>query len=331
MELFCPECRETVEYEVKENIETKAIRGLQFEYLNKTAYCGNCGEEIFVSELHDQNLKSIDHAYREEADIITVAEIRKIVEQYNAGKRPLSLMLGWGETTLTRYLDGDIPSKAYSDILKKIKNDYNYMESLIYSNRDKVSNQAFDKVVEAIKDLKKSSSNPETVNKIDVVIKYLLRGLGEVTPLALQKLLYYSQGFYEAFYGEFLFAEDCEAWVHGPVYKDIYFKYRDYGYNPIENNLEIAGDLGLTDLDAEFLENIIDKFGCYSGKTLERMTHAEEPWRLTRKNLKPDEKSNQIISKDLIAGYFNAVKRKYDMLNIEDIDEYSKELFNRIH
>ena len=32
----------------------------------------------------------------------------------------------------------------------------------------------------------------------------------------------------------FLFTEDCEAWVHGPVYRDIYFRYRDYHYDPIE-------------------------------------------------------------------------------------------------
>ena len=68
MHLFCPECRESVEYEVKENMETKNVRGLKFEYTNKAAYCRNCGEEIFVSELHEQNLKRINNAYLKEAD-----------------------------------------------------------------------------------------------------------------------------------------------------------------------------------------------------------------------------------------------------------------------
>ena len=46
--------------------------------------------------------------------------------------------------------------------------------------------------------------------------QYLLYKCEDITPLALQKALYYVQGFYYAFEGRFLFDEDCEAWVHGP-------------------------------------------------------------------------------------------------------------------
>ena len=58
----------------------------------------------------------------------------------------------------------------------------------------------------------------------------------DITPLALQKLLYYAQGFFKAFTGEYLFHNNCEAWVHGPVYRSVYYKYKNYGYNPIEEN-----------------------------------------------------------------------------------------------
>ena len=44
----------------------------------------------------------------------------------------------------------------------------------------------------------------------------------ELSIRALQKALYYIQGFFYAFYRAFLFSEDCEAWVHGPVYRDVY-------------------------------------------------------------------------------------------------------------
>ncbi|MEG1410368.1 MAG: DUF4065 domain-containing protein [Terrisporobacter sp.] len=36
--------------------------------------------------------------------------------------------------------------------------------------------------------------------------------------------------------GTNLFKEDCEAWVHGPVYKVVYEEYKEYGRNII--NLE---------------------------------------------------------------------------------------------
>ncbi|MFW6270240.1 MAG: type II toxin-antitoxin system antitoxin SocA domain-containing protein, partial [Bacillota bacterium] len=317
-----------VEYQIEELVEKKEVRGLEFEYTAERAYCTECGDEIFISELHDQNLQRIDDAYREKDGIIKVSEIKKIVDQYNTGKRPLSLLLGWGETTLTRYLDGDIPSKSYSETLKKVKKDYNYMFQLAEENKDKVTDKALTDLMDAVKDLRHDKIRTE--NKIDSVIKYLLKELGEVTPLALQKLLYYSQGFYKTFYDEFLFADDCEAWVHGPVYKEIYFKYRDFGYNPIKDQKIKFEDIELTEAEEELLDSIIDNFGCYSAKTLEKMTHSERPWRFTRKDLKPEEKSTEIIRKDLIADYFKDVNDKYEMLNVEDINDYSEELFLKV-
>jgi putative zinc finger/helix-turn-helix YgiT family protein len=328
MRTFCPECRKEVEYQIKESVEKKEVRGLEFEYTAERAYCNECGSKIFIPEIHDQNLQKIDHAYREKAGIIKVTEIKELVEQYNTGKRPLSLLLGWGETTLTRYLDGDIPSKSYSEILKKVKDDYGYMRQLAEKNKSKATTKAYKDLIEAVKKLQ--NNNLKTENKIDSVIKYLLKELGEVTPLALQKLLYYSQGFYKTFYEEFLFDNDCEAWVHGPVYKEIYFKYRDYGYNPIEDKSIKFENINLTEVEEELIDSVIDNFGCYSAKTLERMTHSEKPWRLTRKNLKPEEKSSEIIKKDLIADYFKDVHSKYQMLNVEDINDYSEEIFIKI-
>lgn len=325
---FCPECRKDVEYQIEDSIEKKEVRGLEFEFTAERAYCNECGAEISIPELHDQNLQKIDHAYREKAGIIKISEIKEVVEQYNTGKRPLSLLLGWGETTLTRYLDEDIPSKSYSETLKKVKDDYGYMRQLAEENKDKASDKAFNDLMEAIKDLQ--GNELRTEKKIDSVIKYLLKELGEVTPLALQKLLYYSQGFYKTFYDEFLFDNDCEAWVHGPVYKEIYFKYRDYGYNPIEDKSIKFENINLTEAEEELLDSVIDNFGCYSAKTLEKMTHSERPWRLTRKNLKPEEKSNEIIRKNLIEDYFKDVNSKYQMLNVEDINDYSEELFVKI-
>ena len=44
----------------------------------------------------------------------------------------------------------------------------------------------------------------------------------------LQKILYFIQGIYSATYDEFLFEENCEAWVHGPVYRNVYFLFKDF-------------------------------------------------------------------------------------------------------
>ena len=41
--------------------------GLEFEYTAKRAYCNECGAEIFIPKLHDQNLKKIDNIYKEKS------------------------------------------------------------------------------------------------------------------------------------------------------------------------------------------------------------------------------------------------------------------------
>ena len=47
-----------------------------------------------------------------------------------------------------------------------------------------------------------------------------------ITPLKLQKLLYYAQGWTLAILNKNLFEEDFQAWTHGPAIPSIYRKYK---------------------------------------------------------------------------------------------------------
>ena len=328
---FCEKCHEMVEYSVKDVKRQKNIKGTSVEYIGKEAYCDECGSEIFIAEIRDSNLAMLDKAYREKMGLISVTEIELILKKYDIGKRPLSLLLGWGEGTLTRYLDGDIPTKQYSDVLKAILKDLNYMEERLEQNKSNITDLAYRRCKSALKKNQSTSNiTIESEEKIDYVVKYLLLNSKDITPLALQKELYFSQGFYKAFTGEYLFHNNCEAWVHGPVYRNVYYKYKDHGYNPIEEKNYEYGEIKLTTLEKELLDSIIRNFGCYSGKVLKKMTHSEEPWRAARIGLGDNEGSERIIDKELIAKYFNKVKLKHGMLNISDIRDYSTDLFNKI-
>ncbi len=328
---FCVECRDMVEYYIEEEVMTKNIKGKEIKYVGKIAFCSECKNEIFVAEIRDYNLMKLDEAFRKEEGLITVSEMEFILEKYNIGKRPLSLLLGWGELTLTRYLDGDIPTKQYSETLRKILNETDYMKELLEKNKGVLTNIAYKRCSETLSNIEDNKlldfSSP---NKIDHVVKYLLVNLADITPLALQKLLYYSQGFFKIFTGEYLFSNDCEAWVHGPVYKNVYQQYKDYGYNLIVNDSSKCIDIELTRLEKEVVDNVIRNFGCYSGKVLEVMTHAELPWSETRIGLADDENSNRIIKKELIENYFTKIKLKHNMINISDIKDYSIDMFGKL-
>ena len=327
---FCEKCTENEEYCVNEEIDIKLIKGKNIEYIRKEAYCKKCGSKIFVSEIRDENLKRIEDAFRKKEKLITLLEIKTILEKYDIGKRPLSTLLGWGDGTLTRYLNGDIPTKQYSDILARILKDPDFMEELLEQNKSKITEHAYNFCKASLTNIKKNMFISKDEEKIDGIVKYFLKKCIDITPLALQKLLYYAQGMNKAFNGEYLFENDCEAWVHGPVYKNIYSKYKNYGYNLIGEDLKKYEDIDLNEFEKEVLDSIVLNFGCYSGKILEKMTHNELPWRLTRKGLKDYESSDRIIEKKLISEYFNEIKKKYNMLNISDIKDYSVDLFDKI-
>lgn len=329
---FCERCHEMVEYSVNDEEKQKNIKGNNIEYMGKEAYCNECGSELFVSDIRDYNLSALDKVFREKEGLISLGEIQLILDKYDVGKRPLSLLLGWGEGTLTRYLDGDIPTKQYSDILKNILRDSDCMNEILDRNKNSITDIAYRRIINALQKneiVTDIISEPE--DKIDYVVKYLLLNSVDITPLALQKQLYFSQGFYTAFTGEYLFHNNCEAWVHGPVYRSVYYKYKDCGYNPIEDKDYEYGDIKLTTVEKELLDSIIRNFGCYSGKILEKMTHAEEPWRTTRIGLSDSEGSDLIIDKESIAKYFNEIKSKYGMLNTSDIRDYSTDLFAKLY
>lgn len=335
MKGFCEECRDYVDFTIEEVKRNKEIRGKSIEYIAKTAFCSECNSEIFVSELRNQNLEMIDRNYRLAENLIQVYEIIEVLEKYNIGKRPLSLVLGWGEGTLSRYLDGDIPSRQYSDVLKRLKTDSGFMLELLEKSKSKITERAYTNCLQATQKIQSDERELlvafQSEEKIDSVVKYIIYKSVEITPLAIQKLLYFSQSFFKAFTGKFLFDDDCEAWVHGPVYKNIYFKYKDHGYNPIEEDIDKFTHFDLTETEKTVIDTVLLNFGCYSGKILEYMTHAERPWRETRNGLEDHEPSDRIIEKDLIETYYKEVLRKYNMINVSDIRDYSTDLFIKIY
>lgn len=120
-------------------------------------------------------------------------------------------------------------------------------------------------------------------------------------PLKLQKLLYLAQGYSYAFYDRPLFKEDLEGWVHGPVVRNVYDMFKNYQYNSINTNFEVEE---LDDEAKDIINYVIKNFGKYDAKYLEKISHEQEPWILSREGLDPDERSDKTISKESIANYF---------------------------
>ena len=325
---FCEECRNDVKFTTASVPMTGTIKGKEYHYTGTEARCADCGNLVFVPEISDDNLRSLYNVFREENGIVSLDVICAIPEKYDIGKRPLSLLLGWGELTFSRYCDGDIPTRQYSDILQRIYNEPQFYSELLEANKANLKSQrTYEKTRRAVDAL--LSVDAPSNSKINTVIQYLLYQCEDITPLALQKALYYIQGFHFAFYRTFLFPEDCQAWTHGPVYRDIYFRYRDYRFDPIEKTTTFDTSV-FSASEKAICDSVINNICCYSGRILERFTHNEAPWLTTRGDLPDSAPSDRIIEKSVIGAYFDAVKAKYNMVNPRDIKDYAQDMFHQI-
>lgn len=319
---YCEKCKKIVDLNNVEYPSEFSVRGKIYKYMGVKSYCSNCKE--LVDDIPDIDLKRRDDVYRKEEKIITITEINEILLKYNIGKKPLSKLLGWGETTIIRYIDGDVPSRIYSDELRKILVDTSYMEKILEENKKNISDTAYKKVKSSIKKLNKNDI------EIYIVASYIINKCSDITPLALQKILYYSKGFFYAFFNSELYSDECEAWIHGPVYRKIYDKYKEFKGNVIVEKNKYDFENELNEIKREYLDVIIKCFGYYSGNALEKMTHFEIPWLNARKDLLPNESINKIIENEIIKEYFTSIKNTRYMANIFDIRRYSSEMFEHI-
>lgn len=290
---------------------------IKIEYLGKEAICPHCNENIYDDDVVKYNQKEIKKAYIEKYEIITNDEIKEIIERYNIGKRPLSLLLGFGEITITRYLDGYVPTCENSRILKVIYNSPSDYYSILLMNKNKISEVAFKKSLSTTQKLLDVQTSDDLIFEVS---KYIINKI-DVTNMALQKLLYYVQMFYMAFNNTHVFNSKCNAWDYGPVFGSVYYKYKSFGKSIIEDE---KTNINFDSTLKETIDHVLKYFGCYSGWMLKNFTHIEEPW------LEAYNSDNKVIEKTTIKEYGDKIVKELNINSITEINKYSEALYKKI-
>jgi uncharacterized phage-associated protein len=95
---------------------------------------------------------------------------------------------------------------------------------------------------------------------------------GYLTPLQLQKLLYFVQGWTLAEWGAPMFRDEIEAWKNGPVVPGVWKLMS--GKSPI--TAEIDPPPPLTDADKSMVHSVWNAYKKYSPFALRDLTHSEE-------------------------------------------------------
>ena len=84
-------------------------------------------------------------------------EIEALMSLYHLGKAPLSYALGFGEVTITRYLQGSTPHPDYAQVIHNALCDIDYMMGLVNKNHEKMG-PAFKKAINRCLTLKSQFS-----------------------------------------------------------------------------------------------------------------------------------------------------------------------------
>lgn len=129
-----------------------------------------------------------------------------------------------------------------------------------------------------------------------------------LTPLRLQKLLYFLQGWSLALRNRPAFEDEIEAWAHGPVVRKVYGKFKVYGSGGIPPDK--VRKPKLDDEDMAFTQAVWDAYKGFSAIRLRQITHLHEPWRNARGDRKPTEKSDDVIERSDIKAYFKKMATK---------------------
>ena len=125
---------------------------------------------------------------------------------------------------------------------------------------------------------------------LDDLVNYLYFKLPQITPLKLQKSLYFLFAYYGAFYGKFgrnnaevetetrypqyLFNGVFEAWKYGPVIREVYSKNKGGNF--------VARDLAKDKYDPEvlqFLDELILQLNEASDFSLVERSHMDQVWK----------------------------------------------------
>ena len=85
----------------------------------------------------------------------------------------------------------------------------------------------------------------------------------------------------------------------------------------------------MTEEEKKVIDLVVNTFGMYGGKVLERITHNEDPWKEARKGYGDSIPSSELLSKDRIMRYYKAINQKYRIGTEEGLKKYINEMLDK--
>lgn len=314
----------------RENVKKRKVevnvKGKMIEFDELYKIDPKTGEEVFDRNIEIENDIRLYDIYKKQMNLLTSSEIKNIRKKYGMNQKEFALSIGVGEITIHRFENGSIQTESVDSIIR-LSEDPDIMYNLLIKNQSNLSDNDFSTFLNKVNILKKLKQHKianfnindymdfkfetESIDNVtkELIFQYNIQidnvskkygiedncGAAEyITPLKLQKLLYYIQGMSLRIYGKPAFLNNISAWQYGPVVEDVYQQYK--GRNPISTP---KIDYAVCDGLKKIIELVVASYGQIEAGSLIDLTHDEDPW--------INSVDSGVVSIDLIKEYFNKV------------------------
>lgn len=134
-----------------------------------------------------------------------------------------------------------------------------------------------------------------------------------LTPMKLQKLLYFAQGHALSLSRRGMITDDCNCWKYGPAFPCVYFGLGGYGSRSIDAMIvdkespdRFNPDRQLGEMDWRLVRAVWKNYGHLDVSYLSELTRSPDgPWAKTCEKIMPG--SDDVISKNEICRYFETL------------------------
>lgn len=139
------------------------------------------------------------------------------------------------------------------------------------------------------------------------VAKYVLRHLGPITTMKLEKEVYYCQAWALGWDERPLFNEDFQAWANGPVCPELFATHK--GKFVVDESLfNDIPDYPFSEDELETLTAVLDYYGDKEPQWLSELTHKEAPWKEARAGIPAGASCDKIITKESMMQYYGGLQ-----------------------
>lgn len=237
-----------------------------------------------------------------------------MMQRYEIGKKPLSRLLGWGDTTIMRYLDGIEPNREFAARIERLAESPLEYAGVLEKNKEKITGTAYRKTRKAVYREIFCDRSTEAMQYVIALAE------GDIAPYRVMMVLYYAQVCSLVLRGLPLFEEEADfSPGQSLVYPRLYAQLREYGVQVVKPE---TGSLSEEEQDC--LKQVYLVLNGYSPNALKAL--AARTKRKIRRHLKTeaDHMSAEMLKLQYEAGF-----RKAGVEKTEDLKKYIAETLKR--